>query len=703
MWVVFVAWVVLIFLYPLKSVNYWVKDLCNHTLATFLGIEGAVFLIFSGPILVIAFLSIPYLIISRKQQLHHHEKKNSGKYGWSHRLSTFPVLVDGPFGVVSAAEVIGILSVIVFVIWAVFVYALRDLTILEETELTNKTKISYMLEISALSVGLIGIFCVAFLFVPISRGSFLLRLIDVPFGHAVRYHIWLGHLTMIFFTLHGLLYIIAWTMDGTLLQNILEWPESGVANLAGFIGLVAGLLIWVTSIPPVRKHYFEVFYYTHHLYIIFVIFLAMHVGVIFFSIVAGSIFLFMLDRLLRFCQSRNTVDIVSATCFPSGILKLVLSKPKHLQYNALSFIFLRVKEVSRLQWHPFSVSSSSLDGDQIHLSVFIRALGGWTTKINENFSSISRADESLEDQLHLHPHINVEGPYDHELPHHLMYENIILIAGGVGIAPFLAVLSDIFHHMKQGKPCLLKHILLVWAVKRSNDLSLLSTTDMNVIHSNLSNEVKLEFHVYITQESEPPSEAESRLDDNAIKSFAFPVANRRNMLSGLVGAGNNIILPGIYLITTTIGFLILVGSLNTFYINTNNIPIGWFHGILYLACMAASVFIFGGSVIGLWHLWESKFSQMSCDQDLCQHYNEPEIETRKDLCEYLASSTTIQYGIRPNFKDILESIQGHINVGVIVCGPPSLESNVAKQCRSLNMRRKIHHTIFHFHTHNFHL
>ncbi|KAK2640244.1 hypothetical protein Ddye_028039 [Dipteronia dyeriana] len=227
--------------------------------------------------------------------------------------------------------------------------------------------------------------------------------------------------------------------------------------------------------------------------------------------------------------------------------------------------------------------------------------------------------------------------------------------------------------------------------------------DVNLIHSNFSNKVNLEFQVYITQESEPPLEAETRLDDKAIKSFAFPLANRRNMLSGLVCAGNNIIWPGIYLITSTIGFLILVGSLNTFYINPNDIPTGWFHGILYLACMAASVLIFGGSVIGLWHLWESKFSQMSCDQHSRQHYNEPETETRNDLCEYLACSTAIQYGIRPNIKDILESIQGHVNVGVIVCGPPSLESNVAKQCRSLNMRRNIHRAIFHFHTHNLHM
>ncbi|KAK2640246.1 hypothetical protein Ddye_028041 [Dipteronia dyeriana] len=147
MWVVFVTWVVLIFLYPLNSVNYWVKDLTKHTLATFLGIEGAAFLIFSGPILVIAFLCPFHTLSSLANSnsiIMEYEKKNSGKYGWSHRLSTFPVLVDGPFGVVSAAEVIGIIC---------FVYALRDLTILDEAEVTTQTKISYMLQIAGLSVG----------------------------------------------------------------------------------------------------------------------------------------------------------------------------------------------------------------------------------------------------------------------------------------------------------------------------------------------------------------------------------------------------------------------------------------------------------------------------------------------------------------------------------------------------------------------
>ena len=89
-----------------------------------------------------------------------------------------------------------------------------------------------------------------------------------------------------------------------------------------------------------------------------------------------------------------------------------------LQYNALSFIFLQVRELSWLQWHPFSVSSSPLDG-KYHLSVLIKVIGEWTEKLRGNILNSSKAD------LHLRPQTkitaSVEGPYGHELPYHLMY------------------------------------------------------------------------------------------------------------------------------------------------------------------------------------------------------------------------------------------------------------------------------------------
>lgn len=69
-----------------------------------------------------------------------------------------------------------------------------------------------------LHLGFIGIICLNLLFLPVSRGSVLLRAIDIPFEHAVKYHMWLGHFMMTLFTLHGLSYIIAWYSEDRLIK-----------------------------------------------------------------------------------------------------------------------------------------------------------------------------------------------------------------------------------------------------------------------------------------------------------------------------------------------------------------------------------------------------------------------------------------------------------------------------------------------------
>jgi hypothetical protein len=77
-----------------------------------------------------------------------------------------------------------------------------------------------MLQMSAYSFGLISLSCLAFLFLPITRGSILLRLIDIPFEHATRYHIWLGNLIMFLLTLHGLCYMIVWAIRGIIPSEV---------------------------------------------------------------------------------------------------------------------------------------------------------------------------------------------------------------------------------------------------------------------------------------------------------------------------------------------------------------------------------------------------------------------------------------------------------------------------------------------------
>ncbi|KAJ7946500.1 Ferric reduction oxidase [Quillaja saponaria] len=697
MWVIFIAWAAFFFLFPAKFMDDLYQKWIQASKGTLFGETGSAFLIFSGPILIIAFLSIAYTIISGEEELH---GKKTSIYP-SFRLWTFPVLVDGPFGVVSATEFIGIILFLAFVIWAVYAYTMRILSFMPDRP-SFKPKSIFMLEFLGFRFGSIGLACMAFLFLPVSRGSVLLRLINIPFEHATRYHVWLGHLTMLLFTLHGLLYVIGWAMEGRLLEKMLEWHNVGFANLPGVISLLAGLFMWMTSLPPVRKKYFELFFYTHQLYVVFVIFFALHVGDYIFSVAAGGIFLFVLDRFLRFCQSRRTVNIISTKCLPCGTVELVLSKPANLQYNALSFIFIQFRDSSWLQWHPFSVSSSPLDG-KYHISVLIKVLGEWTAKLKGKVSG-SELVKDLPIQADARITASVEEPYGHEVPYYLLYENLILVAGGIGLAPFLAILSDILHRVREEKPCLPRNVLVVWAVKKSNELSLLSTVDMESICPFFSDKINLEIQIYVTRESQPPLEEGHSY--KPMRSSLCPMSSDNGM-SVLVGTGHRI-WSGVYVISSIIGFVILISLLDIFYINPFRISTWWYKGLLLVACMVASVIIFGGLVVGLWHLLEQRISvREKCNELKIDMMEYNEILALKDpIQENLVKSIKTRYGSRPDFKEVFESMSerwGHVDVGVIVCGPPTLQTSVAKEIRSLNIRRANHHPIFHFNSHSFDL
>ena len=52
------------------------------------------------------------------------------------------------------------------------------------------------------------------LWIPVSRGSVLLRIVGIPFERAVRYHIWLANLMVLLLTLHSIGYIVYYSYTG---------------------------------------------------------------------------------------------------------------------------------------------------------------------------------------------------------------------------------------------------------------------------------------------------------------------------------------------------------------------------------------------------------------------------------------------------------------------------------------------------------
>lgn len=109
--------------------------------------------------------------------------------------------------------------------------------------------------------------------------------------------------------------------------QITKWQRVGRVYLAGAIALVVGLIIWITSLPPIRRKNFEFFYYAHHLYMVFIVFFLLHAGDRHFYLVFSGVLLFALDKILRIIQSRQAISLLSACIVPGRAIELTLRKP----------------------------------------------------------------------------------------------------------------------------------------------------------------------------------------------------------------------------------------------------------------------------------------------------------------------------------------------------------------------------------------
>ena len=108
--------------------------------------------------------------------------------------------------------------------------------------------------------------------------------------------------------------------------QMLEWDKFMVSNVAGEIALLAGLVMWATSFGRIRRKIFELFYYSHHLYVVFVIFYVFHVGFAEFCLILPGFYLFLIDRYLRLLQSQQKIRSVTARILPSETVELNFSK-----------------------------------------------------------------------------------------------------------------------------------------------------------------------------------------------------------------------------------------------------------------------------------------------------------------------------------------------------------------------------------------
>ena len=147
----------------------------------------------------------------------------------------------------------------------------------------------------------------------------------------------------------------------------------GWANLTGWALVIVFTVMVICSLPFVRKRgLFEVFYWTHLLYIPFWILLIIH-GPSFYIWFALPGLLFLIEKIVRFYHrlvSYGKTYISSATVFPSRVTHLVIKKPPNFHYHPGDYVFVKIKTIAAFEWHPFTISSApELPGTNIQLRI----------------------------------------------------------------------------------------------------------------------------------------------------------------------------------------------------------------------------------------------------------------------------------------------------------------------------------------------
>ena len=145
----------------------------------------------------------------------------------------------------------------------------------------------------------------------------------------------------------------------------------------GFVVLLSLVIIAVTaSLSVFRRYSFELFYYMHHMFIVFYVFLMLHGSFCFIKKNDGTchgsnfwkyamlpILIYGLERLHREIDGRRKVDVVTTVQHSGDVMEVRFLKRSwikngQLQYKPGQYVFLNCPSISPIQWHPFSLTSS---------------------------------------------------------------------------------------------------------------------------------------------------------------------------------------------------------------------------------------------------------------------------------------------------------------------------------------------------------
>ena len=215
---------------------------------------------------------------------------------------------------------------------------------------------------------------------------------------------------------------------------LFDGPDDHIKNVAGIVAGAAFLLIFATSMGFVRRGYFQIFYRAHVLLgLVALAGLAYHYDLGKLDVAAPFLFLMLVDYIVRAWLALSSGgSVVSVAAVGTDCVALEVSAPKFSRRHteAGQYMFIRLPQISQLQWHPMTIASSPGDKNLVFL---IKTAGDWAEKLLVNSEPALRVGDRL----------SLDGPYGRLSVRLSQQRELLLVAGGIGCTPMLSVLGHL--------------------------------------------------------------------------------------------------------------------------------------------------------------------------------------------------------------------------------------------------------------------
>lgn len=208
-----------------------------------------------------------------------------------------------------------------------------------------------------------------------------------------------------------------------------------------------------------------------------------------------SLFIYFLERLVRFIRSLKKHTIIEYKNHPSKVLEIVIdnSGKNKIKYRAGQYLYLNVTDISFFEWHPFTITSSP---DDSNLTVHIRCEGDWTTNLQEKILSSEPSQPGISK-------ISIDGPYGTCAEDIFKYESVVLIGAGIGVTPYSSILKHIWYMACRDTEIKLKKIYFFWICPNIDTFEwfgqLLYDLEKKMKRKTDNSEQLLEYKIYLTK------------------------------------------------------------------------------------------------------------------------------------------------------------------------------------------------------------